>query len=542
MKIWACPLRIIILVLAVSVTSTIAPTHTYGQSAPSITRQPQSQSVLSKAGSPSAPDWPPRGVSIWFGGIGNATEANVLTNVSKMAASGMISHGFHWYLLDGGTPIGIDSPFMTMTNKVLYPSLTNSSPEGSGWMDFDTNYFPHGAKWLFSSLHSNGVNIILYAFNGYCGGVSRTEGTNVIVSCQPGAFGSEYYFGWLSNAIVDWKLDGIKDEASGHDMTNGILQHALISSLTKTNPRPFYVNIATPAGYQPWYPGLFSSWRIGVGIVGDVTSLQNYYVWLDHTPFSVSSPDGLNDEDEYRAGDSFTSLLVRNKLAMDSMINSAILLEEIDPLPDYGALSEGRFWSDYDNPNVIQIDSDFSHHVSLDQSNALLLVYSKQLADGTYAIVVQNRSAVSNQTARIDITNYYPALASSVFTVHDCFLDTPTSVNINSYSVTVGPNNVAWFKLLPGVEQVLTAGTNWLADHPWCRFTYGGESPCLQVNNRGCINNYGATFPAALRNNPANGTNDTGILWVQNADDEVSWFINGGYSGNFVATKAAAFN
>ena len=434
---------------------------------------------------------PPKGVNFWFGGGGITpqTEQQVIVLVSNMVANGMVANGYNTILLDGGSPAypyGGDSPFPAQTNDVPYPALTNGV--NAPWLDFDTNYFPHGAPWLISMCHSNGVRVFFYAFNGNHGGnVQSLGGTNFVTDAQPGLFGASYYFQWLSNAIVNWHLDGIKDEASGNIVyyTNAILQSSVIASATEKSGSPFYVNVAS-FGYRPYFRGLFNSWRVGVGLFGDVTTLSTYYQWLDVTPFWVSSPGNINDLDDmthalwYGVDTANNPVnLVKNEMALDSIANAAMLNGIVDISQKYTSSIQGCFYEDYDNPLINRIDNDFANSLTV-VSNNLLVAYSRTLADGTIALAVQNRSTSTAQN--YTIKNPFPA--QPVFTVHDCFMNAPIAVATNSYTFSTDRTNVTYLNIVPGIEQVFSAGTNAFELFPWATnyVTYTG-SPLFQIDN-----------------------------------------------------------
>jgi hypothetical protein len=465
---------------------------------------------------------PPKGINCWYSTL-VTNEKQVVGVVSNMVASGMVNYGYNTFSFDAGPPTpGIgegDSPFPLVTNSFLYPALTNS-----GWLDFDPAYYPHGAQWLISMMHSNGVKCILYTFNGAEGGTSGKIGTNIYVRVQPGAFGTAYWQGWLSNAIVNWKIDGLKDEVSAGNYVSAIQQQSLVASLTARTGSPFYVNVATLHGFQPWFSGLFNSWRIGVGIYGDVGFLGNYYLWLDMTPFWVTTPGGFNDLDEMSGGNSYwiAGSLFRNELAMDSMANTALLMSPATSEKN-DALRAGYYYSAFDNPLVNGIDNDLTYPVQLASSNNLLLTYTKQLKDGTYVVCVQNRSSVTSQATTLLLTNFYPLCP--VQTIHDCFRNAPTSVQTNTYTVTVPVNDVAWFKLVPGVEQSFNAGTNDLTLIPWSSCYHDSSPNPISVNQWG--DGYAPLFPYAVGNIPANGTNQTGMIFPLVQSNSVTWFIGG---------------
>ncbi len=473
-------------------------------------------------------DTPPKGISCWFGGTrACSSETNFANVVSNMVQNGMVANGYNWILMDGGTaaPLACDSPFPLITNGVLYASLTNHQ-----WLDFDPDYFPHGAKWLLDLAHSNGCKVILYAFNSSVGGFANHVGTNILQNVQPGAFGSAYYYGWLSNAIVNWKLDGIKDEVSGLDYPGAVRQQGLVANLTRLTQRPFYVNVATASGYLPWYRGLFSSWRIGVGIIGDANFLPFLYIWLDNAPFWVSASGSFNDFDEYTAKNWYTdpSMLVKNKLAMDAMANAPILLGLLPAVPKQYCLSHGYYYDSYDNPLLNAINNDLSAHLSVLSSNNNVVIYEKPLSDGTHAFAIQNRSFTDTQVATVGFTNFFPSLFPCVVTIHDGFLNAPVDLATNSYTVTLDPNDISWFKVLPGIEQQFAAGSNSLAGFPWSAFYFPYTSDTIGVNNYGGV--YFGDFgklPAPFRGNPAFPTNQTCLQFFPNLTNQFTWVING---------------
>jgi hypothetical protein len=123
----------------------------------------------------------------------------------------------------------------------------------------------------------------------------------------------------------------------------------------------------------------------------------------------------------------------------------------------------------------------------------------------------------------LPVTNFYPAV--HVVTIHDCFRNAPTSIQTNNCVLTVPANDVIWFKLIPGIEQVFPAGTNDLTQFPWSDCYHVGVNT-IQVNQWG--DGYTPLFPYAVNYNPANGTNQTGLIFPITANsNSVSWFIGG---------------
>ena len=479
-------------------------------------------------------DHTPRGLSTWNGGVDVRSEDKVINQIQRMVSSGRVRNGHNWLMLDTGTTNGIDSFFPLVTNRVIYAEMTNSAP--GGFMDFDTNAFPHGAAWLVSMAHSNGVKIILYAYNGPAGGGSRLEGTNVIESAQPGLLGNEYWFSWLSNAITVWGIDGIKDEYSPNAATNAYRQAALIAKLTQNNQKRFHWNVAAQH-YFPWYRGLFNSWRnLGPnGSIGDNLWLSSFYLWQDLIPEGVEGVEGgFPDLDEYAAqifvGDNYG----QNRIAMDAMWGSAMLMNYNEDRPALRALVAGYYWAEYDNPLINKIHGDRSHFVTKFYTNTLMVAYKKQLADDSWVFAIQNRSNTAAQIFTLDAKEYYPAITSNaVFTIHDIFLDAPTSTFTNVARISINPTNITFFKLVPGVENILPQPTNSLANIPWTSANFSQLDPkYLQVNNRGA--GLGA-FPKDFMSNYGTGTNQTGIIMGETiASNSITWMLNG-YGQNFTA-------
>lgn len=477
-----------------------------------------SNNVVSTVWTPGAVpivDRPPCGYSGWYGGITLNTEKDVLTLFTNMVRTGAAQNGFNWFLWDVAgsiAPIGSqgDTVFPLETNAVPYPGLTNMNAQG--WMDAYPPNYPDGLQYIIGVAHSMGIKVILYTYNGYKGNVQTTQGTNVIAFSQPGIFGTQYYLSWLSNAICVWGLDGIKDEGSGSIYTNAVTQEAVILNCVRKTGRPFYVNVATPFGYQGWYHGLFNSWRIGVGMFGDVTDLSLYYNWLNNTPYWASAPGQFNDQDEmhgmhlYFLGAGLNidakNLLMKNQLALNTLGNSPILFQFVDNpnklrnIP----LQFGQFYAPWDNPNIHNTIGDFKNHMTVLSSNANMVVFDKELsADtcsklnlpaGTHSIAVQNQSFTSSGSATVQITNIYPNLYPPVCTVHDCFTNAPQLLATNNFTVTLVTNDVQWFNLVPGVEQVFPPGTNWLTYFPWTTLSVAYIGAPIQVNQYGNIVGY----------------------------------------------------
>ena len=430
--------------------------------------------------------------------------------------------------MDGPPPGGYDSPWPTVSNGVPYYVMTN----GSGVMDFDKTYFPSGGQALCDFAHTNGLKIGLYMFNRYYGGGISGNGT---FSAQPGYYGDASFYPTLSNVVLNWKVDYFKDEVSGSDPTNAYRMSQALAGMGRKTGHGVFWNVATLAGYQPWYRGLFDSWRVGVGLFGDVNSATTLYQWQDITPYGIVTPTSLNDFDEQKASAPWSHQ--RTMVAAYAMANAPILLGKIPQGPEkaecfggpdksgYHATLPVRFYEFYDNPLLNSIDDDFTmplRQLPVNQSNLFLVTYAKLLADNNWAVLIENRSTVVSNTATIYATNFLAN--STVFTVHDVFKNAPVALCTNSYSVTIGVNDVAWFKIIPGVEQVLLAGTNDLTFVPWADVNYD-LTPGISLNVNRFGQGYLPFFPYAVNNSPVNGTNATGIIAQNNFGPHTNYFI-----------------
>jgi hypothetical protein len=483
-------------------------------------------------------DGPPKGLNGWFGAfVGpysniGLTETNIINEINLMATNGMVANGYNLILMDRGAFGNVDTIWPSVTNMVGYAAMTNAQ----GVMDLQPTSFPHGGQYLFNYAHTNGVKLGLYMMNWPTGTAPgwNIGGTNLSYASEPGFFGNDVYLRTLTNVILNWQCDYIKDDQSGAEPFSygyGQQEMSIISSLTAITRHPCFVNIAAVNGYQPWMRGLFNSWRIGLLWSADVNNLNSYYTWLDHTPFQVSSPGYLNDLDELHPtsyaytpnGSVFAGQLEnRNQIAMDAMVNSALLLGVGTETSERATpLMYGWYYDDYDNPLVNSIDNDFASHVQTLSSNALMLVYGKTLADGTWVVCAMNRSATTPQTAVI--TSPYPN--EPVFTLHEVFRNAPFAIATNVYTVTVGTNDVGWYKLVPGIEQPFAAGTNLLANFPWSGAYQPYTGVAWAVNN---FPNTNSGYPTGGFPGIQNGiTNYTGIKMGDAATNYVSWTING---------------
>ncbi len=485
---------------------------------------------------------PPKGVNGWFNCCNAINNTSDFTNlVNLMVNDGMVKNGWNWLLFDVGPEPApaYDSPFPLVTNSTPYPALTNAT----GWLDFDAGAFPEGAKWLIAYAHTNGVKIILYAFNSPGGGTGSYVGSNYVQRAQPGIYGDTYYYAWLANAITNWGLDGIKDDANRDGIaryTNAVLQAKVIADCSAVTGKSFYVNTPCIRGYETWFNGLYNSWRIGTYPYGDVNNFPAYYNWLDIAPFGLTQPNSFNDFDEMYQRADFIVLsgnpLFRNELATMTMANAPLLSGQVPTQQRIFPAQEGWFYDFYDNPLINSIQADFTSSMQKVSSNNLAVVYSKKLADGTFAFVLQNRAS-TNQTISISLTNLYPLVSTPVFTIHDIFRNAPTVLATNNYTVSVAANYLEWFKVIPGVEQQFAAGTNNLTYYAWSTnsFVYCGET--VQVNNYN--NGTGGPFPLT-GSWPFPATNQTGIVMPTAGTNALTWFI-GGVGTTFSATLGAQF-
>ena len=428
----------------------------------------------------------PRGVSTWnyFGADTNTFTGQSVTNlIYRMSTNGMVRWGNNDLTLDEG--ISFRGNGIATNNYPAAVPFGYSYDENRIWRA-DTNRFPGGLKAIVDCAHANGIKVHLY--------------------CSPALFGSAGY--WMpfgsnhvdmvnnvSNLAIHVGVDGFKFE-QGY---SGSL-HEFVNEAVRWG-KPVWINVPADNGYEPQFADTVNAWRVGTGLFGDINGMPSrLYQWADIANFSMIRPGHVPDFDllyshsAYRAipnlnGYGTNSTGTINILALSAMANANIWHGRVAAYEGEAARYDS-FYEDYNNPLINAIQADFTKPMWKQSSNYLAVAYGKWLEDGSVAVLIQNRSD-TNKTEVIEFDDYFgnhaPAMSQStnhnVCTVRDIMQNVTLGYYTNSYSVSVGPTNIAWLKITKGIVEHFAPGTNYLSDYGWMSLTnYPDNDPGMTVN------------------------------------------------------------
>ena len=303
-------------------------------------------------------------------------EATVLEQAGELIASGLEHDGYRYVWLDAGWWQGQRAADGQITvNKVQWP---------------------HGMKWLTSTLHAVGLRVGLYTDAGRegCGGAHE---------------GSYGHYQQDVNTFAAWGFDAVKVDFCG-----GVRQHlnprdaytAFHDAIVHDSPRrPMLLSICDylepgqsegepPFGGSAFSsytfgPGIANSWRTDtdVGAPGYVTFgsvLRN--LDADATHPEAAGPGHWNDPDYLGPDQGMTDAQFRTQFSMWAMLAAPLMIS--DNLTTMSQASLGAV----SNREVIAIDQDPAGiQGTLASSSGEGQVWVKPLSDGSRAVALLNR-------------------------------------------------------------------------------------------------------------------------------------------------------
>ena len=313
------------------------------------------------------------------------------------------------------------------------------SRDANGNIVADPTKFPSGIKALADYVHAKGLKFGLYT----------DVGTKTCAG-RPGSLGHEFqdakqYAAWGVDYVkIDWcnTLPGQNAEAS----------YTLFRDALAASGRPILFSICEWGSNKPWlWAGPVGNlWRAtddiqdcwsckrswgGNGVM-QIIDLMND-IWM------YTGPGHWNDPDMLEVGNGgMTNAEDQAHFSLWALFAAPLLVGN-----DVAHMSDATK-SILENREVIAVDQDplgiQGHRVKKDGD---LEVWSKQLADGSRAVVLLNRSeaAASIQVAWTDIG--YPDTIAA--TVHDLWSGTTVTGQKGSYSVQVPSHGVVMVKVTP---------------------------------------------------------------------------------------------
>jgi alpha-galactosidase len=311
---------------------------------------------------------PPMGWNSWNKFACNIDEQTVRRMADAMASNGMKEAGYEYVVID---------------------DCWHGTRDAGGFITYDAKRFPGGIKALSDYVHSKGLKFGIYSDAGRltCGG-------------RPGSQGHEFQD---AKTYADWGVDYLKYDWCSTGTRNAEEAYTLMADALRETGRDIVFSMCEWGTAKPWL------WAASVGnlwrTTGDITDKwdgkHDYalgvlrIVDLNEPLYPFAGPGHWNDPDmlevgnggltntEYQSHFSLWALMAAPLIAgndiadMDEATRAILLNTEVIAVNQDALGVQGR---------RIRDDGD-------------LEVWSKQLADGSRAVILFNRSAETQQIA-----------------------------------------------------------------------------------------------------------------------------------------------
>jgi alpha-galactosidase len=360
---------------------------------------------------------PPMGWNSWNKFGCDVSESLIRGVADQMVSSGMKDAGYQYVVIDDCWQVSRDA---------------------QGNIQIDTKNFPSGMKALADYVHSKGLKFGLYSDAG-----TKT--------CQgrPGGRGYEYQD---ARQYAAWGVDYLKYDWCSHGSQNSEASYAIMSDALRVSGRPIVFSLCEWGSTKPWLwaRDIGNLWR-STGDIGDkwdsnkpheslgVVQIIDQQVGLE----TYAGPGHWNDPDmlevgnggmtntEYRAHFSMWCLLAAPLLAGNDLRSMSAETKEI-----------------LTNKEVIAVDQD---PLGLEgrrvKKTGDLEVWSRQLADGSRAVALLNRSAVEQPIQALWTDLGYPEHASAA--VRDLWAHRDLGKSTGSFSANVPAHGVVMVRVTP---------------------------------------------------------------------------------------------
>jgi alpha-galactosidase len=362
---------------------------------------------------------PPMGWNSWnkFGCDG-INEKVVRASADAIAANGMKDAGYQYVVIDDCWQTGRDA---------------------TGNIVADAQKFPSGIKALADYVHSKGLKFGIYTDVG----VTTCAG-------RPGSVGHEYQD---AQQYANWGVDYLKEDWC-HTLPgqNSESSYTLMRNALAATGRPIVFSICEWGSTKPWlWAGLVGNMWRATGDIQDCWSCKKDWggngvmqiVDLMEPLYSYAGPGHWNDADMLEVGNGgMTSEEYRAHFSMWAIFSAPLLAG--NDLEHMTADTREILL----NAEVIAVDQDVlglqGHRV---KKAGDLEVWSKQLADGSRAVVLLNRG---DKPAAItaDWTDLgYPATVAA--TVRDLWSRRELGRKSGSLTAEVTSHSVKMFRITP---------------------------------------------------------------------------------------------
>jgi alpha-galactosidase len=359
---------------------------------------------------------PPMGWNSWNKFGCDINEQLVRGAADTIVATGMRDAGYLYVVIDDCWQVGRDA---------------------HGVLVADPAKFPSGMKALGDYVHSKGLKFGIYSDAGSktCGG-------------RPGSQGREYQD---ARTFADWGVDYLKYDWCWTGVRKAEEAYALMADALRSTGRDIVLSICEWGKDRPWDwgPKIGNLWRTTTDIRNAWTGRVQFQIGmvdivdLNEPLYASAGPGHWNDPDMLQVGNGGMSDAEERAHFSLWAIMAAPLMAGNDI-----AKMDARVANILLNKEVIAIDQDRlgsqGHRVRDDGD---LEVWSKQLGDGSRALVLFNRSSQPAEIAAKWTELGYPSNMSAE--VRDLWAHKSLGRRRGGFSATVAAHGVVMVRVLP---------------------------------------------------------------------------------------------
>jgi len=358
---------------------------------------------------------PPMGWNSWNKFACNVNEELIRETADAMVASGMRDAGYQFVVIDDCWQIARDS---------------------TGTIVADPERFPSGIKALADYVHSKGLKFGLYSDAG-------------LLTCQrrPGSRGYEFQD---ARTYAAWGVDYLKYDWCAHGTQNAEASYRLMRRALDQAGRPIVFSICEWGSNKPWL------WARGIGhlwrTTGDITACfdcdQHGYGFARILDMQVglgtfAGPGGWNDPDMLEVGnEGLTAVESRAHFSLWAILAAPLMAG--NDLRSMTAETRDIMT----NREVIAVNQDsLGRQGRKVRDDGDLEVWVRELADGSRAVALFNRSATAAEIAVRWPEIGYPASLEA--RVRDLWKHRDVDRARGAYQATVPAHAVVMVRITP---------------------------------------------------------------------------------------------
>ena len=360
---------------------------------------------------------PPMGWNSWNKFGCNVSEARIKAAADAVVSTGMKDAGYEYVVIDDCWQVARDE------NGNIIPDKTR---------------FPNGIKVVADYVHSKGLKFGIYSDAG--------TGT-----CQnrPGGRGYEFQD---ARQYAAWGVDYLKYDWCNHSTQDSAASYATMRDALAKSGRPIVFSICEWGSTKPWLwaKDVGNLWRSTGDIVDRWSGKEKWggngvvqIIDLMNGLESYNGPGHWNDPDMLEVGNGgMTTNEYRTHFSMWCIFAAPLMAGN-----DLATMSP-EIRGILTNKDAIAIDQDpLGEQGRRVHEDGDLQVYSKQLADGSRAVILLNRSGAEHEmTVRWTDIGYPSGLKASV---RDLWRHSDLGSFTGTYSATVPSHGVVFVTIKP---------------------------------------------------------------------------------------------